>query len=489
MKFKLLFLLSGTFACSAINAQNFFGLHNSNFNGINAIYFNPAGIADSRWRVHANAICFNNSFQNNYASLDLPVSMRKLITGNVPDSMKGPNGKVQWNNAWIKENLDGKPKSAYFLLELRGPGIMKSVGKGMAFAIATRVRFGLNFNNVSEGILRFARTANDTGGPNLGYISDNSFAINSSLYQEFSGSFAKVILNREAYYIKLGATAKYLQGLGAAYAINEGIKFHREGDTVVIDRSKLNVGYSSPDFINNFKNGLINAVLPSFKNVNGNGLGFDIGGIIEWRPKVTDILTSNNRYLFKAGLSVMDLGAINYKSKVTNYSAYNNYPVRFTSDSAFSAAFNKGVDSGLAYMEQYAKDSFNYKKGSDQFKVSIPSVINFNFDYNVFKWFYVGVNWTQSLLSPTKVAFRRPSSLMVIPRFEHRLFEVSLPLSLYNDYKNAGMGFYLRVGPAYIGSDNLFKSINRATFNGYDFYFGISTGIPTKKAKKKQSDN
>lgn len=487
MKIKNLFAIATIlFASQSINAQNFFGLNNSNFNGINAIYFNPAGIADSRWKLHANAFCFDNAFQNNYASLEMPISVRQLLTGNVPDSLKNAQGQVKFNPNWIKENLDGKPKSGYFLLELRGPGVMKSLGKGMAVAFATRVRFGLNFSNVAEGILRFAKTANDPAGPNLGFINDNSFAINSSLYQEYSGSFAKVILNKDAYYLKLGGTAKYLQGLGAAYAINDGIQFHQSGDTIVIDRSNLKVGYSSPDFLNQLQGGPISAVMPSFKNFNGKGLGFDIGAIMEWRPKITDALTSNNRYLMKVGLSIMDIGAVNYKSKVINYSAFNTTPVKFTGDSSFNAAFDKGIDSGLAYMQTYAQQNFNYSKGPDKFKVSIPSLINLNFDVNVFKWFYVGVNWTQSLLSPTKVAFRRPSSIVVVPRFEHRLFEVSLPMSFYNDYKDAGMGMYLRVGPVYLGSDNLIKSINRTVFNGYDFYLGISTGIPTKKAKKKE---
>lgn len=477
---------------AVLKAQNYYGLQNSNFNGYNAIYINPAGIADSRWRFHA-ASSFGNHFSNDYVTVELPFSVRQLLSGNVPSQYKTPSGNIAWDPNWFKENLNGKPKNAYLGIELRGPGAMYSITKKLAVGVGMRTRFGLNMYNISENFVRFAKSVNEVNGPNVSLIQDNQFTLNISAYQEYNATAALVLHNKEANYLKVGASTKYLQGLGAAYIINEGINFeHKKGpngaDTVIINKSNIKVGHSSPEFIENLQSGSFGAVLPKFKDVAGSGLGIDIGAVYEFRPDFAQIATSKNMYLLRAGLSILDIGAINYKNKVTNYSAFNTNPVRFYGDSALSNAFSQGIDSGLSYMESYARNNFNYKKGPDQFKVAIPTTVNIQLDYNVFKWFYIGLNWTQALARKSKVAFRRPSNAVLIPRFEHKLVEASVPLSFYNDYKDFGMGFFLRIGPVFMGSDNLIKSVNRSSFNGYDFYIGIASGIPMKKSKRKQID-
>jgi hypothetical protein len=54
-----------------------------------------------------------------------------------------------------------------------------------------------------------------------------------------------------------------------------------------------------------------------------------------------------------------------------------------------------------------------------------------------------------------------------------------------NDYRTGRIGLYLRVGPVFVGSDNLIGQIKSNNIYGADFYFGISTGI----TKSKKSDD
>jgi hypothetical protein len=105
-------------------------------------------------------------------------------------------------------------------------------------------------------------------------------------------------------------------------------------------------------------------------------------------------------------------------------------------------------------------------------------------DWNVLKWFYLGINWNQAVISRRKIALRQPSSLIIIPRIENKIVEFSVPLSLYNDYKNVGVGLFTRVGPVFLGTDNLIKSVTGNSYSGLDFYLGISTGLGSKKRKK-----
>ena len=56
-----------------------------------------------------------------------------------------------------------------------------------------------------------------------------------------------------------------------------------------------------------------------------------------------------------------------------------------------------------------------------------------------------------------------------------------------NDYRNTRLGMYLRIGPAFIGSDNLIGQLKGKDIYGTDVYFGFSFGI-TKKKNKTSSD-
>lgn len=112
--------------------------------------------------------------------------------------------------------------------------------------------------------------------------------------------------------------------------------------------------------------------------------------------------------------------------------------------------------------------------------------LSIQLDYNVFKWLYIGANWNQSLISKKAIAFRRPSSLSLIPRLETRGLEIAMPVLVYDDYKQFGLGFFTRIGPVYLGSDNLINSLSGNSINGLDFYFGVSTGISAKRSKKKK---
>lgn len=484
---KILFplILLSVFPASA---QNFFGLQNSNWAGVNAIYINPAGIADSRHRQHTNIAALGMNVVNDYVSLEAPFSVTALMFGNVDDKYKDTAGHINWDPSWLKENLNGEPKNFYMGAELRGPAYMMRLGSKSAIAIGTRVRTGIVITNVSEDLIQFGKALFDSTAPSFIKVKDNSFAANMNAYQEISLAFATVLYNKKFFYWKGGITGKYLMSLASAYAINDGIEFETRGnDTLVINHSNLSMGHSNLDILNRMAEpgGLLRSVIPSFKNFTGSGLGFDLGAIFEYRPALTDKVVSQNKYLLKGGISLLDIGIINISQKVSTYKAGNTTPVYFTGDSAMAAAFAKGSDSGFAYLEQYAKDNFNYTKGEGRYSINIPRSLNIQLDWNILKTFYLGLNWTQSLVGSKDIAFRKPSAVTLIPRFESKLFEAALPVSLYNDYNNFGLGAYLRLGPLFVGTDNLIKVAGGSKMNGFDFYFGVSTGIPAKKAAKK----
>ena len=476
-------VICGLGSLTGLRAQQFYGLNNSNFNGVHGMYINPSSIADGRFSRHINISTFGAQFSNDYLNLEIPFSLRDLVNGTVPDDVKNPSGQIRWNNAWLKENLDGKPKNAYFGLEWRGPAGMTKLTDRFAVGFGMRTRLALSATNLDENFARTARSGFDTGYLRS-FTSDNSFHVNMNSTQEISGTAAMVLINKKSFYLKVGGSLKMMFGIGNAQIQNNGLELDlRQPDSIRINRIDMSVGYSNPEFLNSLRNGILSASLPKF-DVNGFGLGYDLGATWEWRPKVTEGITSGNKYQLRVAASLLDLGGIRYSRNSVNYSVQRSTPHTFTEHGEFNRAFDQGIDSGLNWVKGYAQEHFNYKEENKSYTVALPSMFCLQADYNLFRFIYLGLNWNQSFVNREEISFRRPSSIVLLPRFETKLLEFSLPMSLYNDYTDASVGLFARLGPVFVGTDDLVRSLNRSSFNGFNFYFGVSSGLPARKKKK-----
>ena len=80
--------------------------------------------------------------------------------------------------------------------------------------------------------------------------------------------------------------------------------------------------------------------------------------------------------------------------------------------------------------------------------------------------------WTQNLLPASTIGSRTPSALALIPRLEFSRAEVAVPLIWANNYQNFQVGAMVRLGPLFVGSDNLGGIFGLTTATGADFYFG-----------------
>ena len=418
----------------------------------------------------------------------MPFTLSQLVRGQVPASAKGPNGKIQWDDSWLVEEVNGKPKNASYNLEWRGPSAMFNVSKRLAFGAGMRTRLGIQLNNVDENLARTLRSSIDSSYDKV-LSRDNSFNLNMNSFQEISGTMALVLINKKSRYLKVGGTVKALFGIGSLYLNNKGLEVDsRNSDSLIINRMEMEIGYTNSTFIQNLSKGVLSASLPK-SDMNGFGIGYDIGATMEWRPEATEALQGKNQYLLRLGVSLLDIGGIQYKRDITSYSVSRTTPLLFEEDSAFSASFQQGIDQGLAWMKDYAQRNLNYKEEQSSFRVAMPSTLSVQLDYNLFKSFYLGMLWNQSFVSRSSINLRRPSGIMFMPRFESRLLEISVPVSFNNDYTDAGLGAFLRLGPVYVGTDNLLNSIRSNTsFRGFNLYFGMSTGIGKSKKKNKGKD-
>lgn len=497
-KFLILFVL---FSFFKLNAQTFLGLQQSNMSGIHQASLNPANIAGARHRLYINGLTFNTGFNNNYLSLNLPFSALDIIRGKVPNKYKNASGGVAFQESWLKENLNGKPKNFNLYLQTRTPGVLFKVSKGLSLGLTYKNTFSIQVNDVAEPLARLARYGVDSSngtvafsGPNSFNVGqtfgDNAFSININAFGELGGTVAKTLLDNKLMVIKVGVTPKLLLGYATGFVKNNGIVIKAPGsDTIIFGKTDVFYGYTDPSLFQNIGTSSIN--LDFLRNkIQGVGFGYDLGATFEYKPQTTKLLISKkNNYLFRVGISLLDAGNIKYNNIQTTHIRNISGDKVFKLDSAFARAWSQGQEQGIKYSDSVARTIFAIDTTTQSIFSKMPTTLNLQFDYNVFKWFYVGANISQDFRGKRSIGMRKPSYATIIPRFESKIFEFSIPMGLMNDYKTGRMGFFARVGPVFIGSDNIIGQLKSSNFYGADFYFGISTGIPSKKAKKKPESN
>ncbi|MDI1234784.1 MAG: DUF5723 family protein [bacterium] len=500
LKLSLIFLSLCTII--SLKSQTFIGLQQSNYSGIHQVNLNPANIANSRHRIYINAFTMGFGFNNDYLSLNMPFSLQNLATNKVPAQYHkngDPNAPVDFQDAWLKENVNGKGKNLNLYTQFRSPGIMISLPMGFAVGLQYKNTVSFQINDMAEPLARLSRYGVDSSKGNVLYsgpnqykvgerFEDNAFTVNFNAYGELGGTIAKTIIKNEYLVLKAGFTGKYLMGYASGYIKNKGIQFRLpNNDTIIFNKTDVEYGYTDPAIFENLKAVNLDYVTQKLK---GAGFGYDFGATVEYSPEgFKKVTNKKNNYLLSAGASILDAGGIFYKNNLRTTHITNENDKYFDVTGAFGNAWTSSKD-GLKFTDSIMRTLFKVDSAYKNIKTTMPTTINLQFDYNLFKNLFVGANLSQDLRGKKTIGIRKPSYLVVIPRFESKLFEISLPMGLMNDYKTGRIGVFVRLGPVFVGSDNIIGQLKSNNFYGADFYFGISSGITSKsKAKKSASKN
>src|SRR5439155_12998497 len=115
---------------------------------------------------------------------------------------------------------------------------------------------------------------------------------------------------------KGGITLKYLQGIAAAYFRNTNLTYN------IVDTAQFIFTHSSIDYGRTDYNSLINN--NSKDLIHGHGFGINIGftyvHLRDSHENDKEIAVANeNYYKYKIGLSIIDLGSINYNKNTAAF--------------------------------------------------------------------------------------------------------------------------------------------------------------------------
>lgn len=451
--------------------QNLLGIATSRFGGTNRLYINPALAADSPAKFYLNVATANGHVDNNYVRYQAPYSLLSLITNTVPSQYRASDGSVKFETDYTHEILNGKPKNGTMWGEVRGPSFLVKVGEGSALALSTRFRGAAQIVNASEPLLSSVRASLGNGSLYALPTSDNKFSANTSTYSEIGLTYATTLLNEEGRKLLFGTTAKFLIGYNAQQLINRGMDYR-----VYSDPSKATVAYLEVDRLNatlaytSYLQG--RSINPStlFSGASpGRGFGLDLGfTYIDQYDEDSPTL--------QLGVAVTDIGGLTYKGQQYDYTDADlaAHPVQF-----LSTDFNS-LNSGSSIIEVIQnKLNTGRQPDSNTFREGLPTSLNLTADYQLPGGLGINLTYLLDLRSVQAMAIHQPTLLAVTPRYDARWLSLAVPIAYLNGGLTAGAS--VRLGPAWLGTDNLLGLIGSSTNGikprGSDIYLGVAFGI------------
>ena len=476
-----------------IYAQQWLGISGSNYAGTNSVYNNPANLADSRYKMYVNVVGNDLFFANNYVGWNAPYSVFQLLTNSASSEYRNSKNIIIFKNAYYDINKGGEPFHANLLDDLRGPSVLFTINDKHSFGLLSRIRTITNFNGVSEPLAEVIRLGTDTLSLKNQPFNLSGISLNVNSYAEIGLSYGQVLKDEDEDFIKVGITIKRVAGIYSSHINIQEANYEilddptdlsiaplRKKQVLKINTLKADYGYTNEGSYKNAKPSLA----WGFGNQSaGAGWGVDVGIVYEYRPDirkysyrekgVAKIDPSKNKYEFRVGISLLDIGAINYSNP--NYVKNWKVDVKNKTFNSSDVSMIDGSDDAFKRINQtIGLDDLN---SQNNFSTGLPSSFQINLDYHLKDKFYVNSLWVQGLIGSESMSMKMPSSLSVTPRWEGKWFEVAMPFVLFDNYNAFAFGIAGRMGPLFLGTDNLGSLLNINRPRRTDIYFGLSVPI------------
>lgn len=468
------------FNVTQLCAQENMGMATGNYAGVSSVWYNPANIADSRYKFDINLIGINSYFNNNYLLVKNSALVRRLF---YKDPYNSSFAAVK--DDLLQEQLPASGK-VYARTEsnIHFPfSFMASTGKRSAIAITMNNRTINRVDSLNPDLA--SALFSELRDPSM-YGKDmriDSMRYNFLNWQEIGFTYSRVILNGDHNFLKLGVTLKWLGANAGAYIqTNNAVVNFKDSVTLSLNSPLIHYARSERADLGQFNRKDI------LNNVEDQAFGWDAGLVYEYRAKIKKFRYIDetleekqrrdlNKYMFRIGISVVDMGRFTFNKKpLTNdHSAdilnWDFSGVKASSFSDFDTAYSKKI---------------NYLTGaSNTFTYRLPAAVIANIDVHLFGGFYINAAAKAPLESFKKSADTYIAAnkwVAITPRYESRFLGVYLPVTYANNRTN--MGLTIKFGPVYFGSNNLAQILSNESSYEADYHAGLRLSVLYGKPSK-----
>lgn len=440
-----------------VSAQNNFGSLQSNYTPTNSLYINPTSILDAKVWLDINIAGAGAYVNNNLVYLK---DQRWFDV-----ARDGRRGQVNLTEDDVEFDQGRNKYHAYNRNFVQGPSVVWSQGDHAA-GLSTGFRSYTDVRGVPDYVAYFI----EYGVPDYTAQHDIQYDLKklrmaSSQFGEIKATYAYTFLKRRRDMFMVGGSISKLFPVAGAGMNIYDLDFLVDNDSLIrFDHMEVDAMYTpNPQF--NW----------------GKGWGLDLGFTFQrmqgeaasYYPNSPRYGCRQNPYLYKLGVSIMDLGSIKFPEDQVLYAGYDfeNFDWYHYQD----ADVNEDNAVDLFAAQESDITSGNVRK---PYKMSLPTFVSVQFDYNAWaSRIYVNATLVQGIpAGKNTFGVRHANSLSVTPRYESYWIDFALPFSLY-EYRYPQMGASLRLGPITLGTDKLWSWISRTNLYGADIYFHLKVPI------------
>lgn len=212
----------------------------------------------------------------------------------------------------------------------------------------------------------------------------------------------------------------------------------------------------------------------------GRGWGVDLGML--YRLDLGD-----GFYRWEFGLGLLDFGGIRFSQSEQHL--FNSDIIAATLTDSYN---NLSTENGLGEAaQQLSEDVFgdnSISRVGDEFTLGLPTSLSLQATYYIQEWAKVEAVYLAGI-RVGNASLNRNSVLALVPRVDRHWWSVALPVSWYaTDQVRLGMS--ARLGPIFIGTDQLGSFFRKDRLDSGDFYVGVKLfplGLGNKGGKSRKN--
>ncbi|MDP4150157.1 MAG: DUF5723 family protein [Bacteroidota bacterium] len=453
---------------TASRAQTYPGYRTSNYSGVNGVVFNPANIADNRYKWDVNVFAINGFVGTSQSGLRFSDITKSFSA----DSLKS---KLLRGNSTV---------NSLSYVDVLGPSVMFSLSPKTSLAFTTRSRVFANGSNI-DGNLAGAILDGGTTSVGIPFNFNSNMLVHATGWTELGGSIGQVFTNKYSHnFFKGGITLKYIAGTADTYLSTSNLS-----GTVSGSGNTFLTGTTGSFAFNTTATNFNDYSFSDFFKFNGHGVGGDIGFVYEWRPStdysmyVSDRFA--NKYRLRISASLLDVGRISFNRSTNQAAAYSvNIPPQPVGSFSLAQFAGKSVKDYKAIFD--ASPYFTGTAQGSSYAVNLPTTLHAEVDYLLDGGFALNAAGQFATTKTGSLSLYYYNAYSFTPRWENGMFSVELPLS-YSDLTKFNAGVAFRAGPFFIGSGSVLSALVHDSKQA-DLHLGFHFGMQYKKKLKPDTD-
>lgn len=441
-------------------AQQFIGNSLSEYTAVQMVPSNPAWVCNSETGVEIYAFGYSAMAGTNAYLFD-----KNWVLG-------GYRGQAIEGKDYIRDSRIGI-KHIWANAEVLGPAFTLAHNHKHYVGMYTRYRQIVRGGGISSSEMPLIGDLNNP----LYYehpitIENAGFTVHS--FGELGFTYGRVLRDDDYHFFKAGATIKYLFGFAAASVYTNSLTYERKNsDTLAQLRGDLTTAYTynlSPFVDYDAANDRSNW----FDRAGRGGLGLDLGVQYQYHPDGNP--NYRTQYLFSLAASLTDFGSVKYIAD----SGSAVYRARSGARHIDNLNKRPNEDAALYFRRQVRDTLLQVEDAYGTFRVSLPTALRLNADWNVYPRFNMAVNMLLNLkgnngkiYNPGYVGY-----LNVTPSYGIKNVRVGIPFT-FTRRQTIALGMLFRLGPIYAGSNTLISSVimTKSRIRNIDGFIGLSFKI------------